>query len=145
MKRIIFLCHGNICRSVAAEYIAKDYVARLGRSEEYHIVSRALSHEEIGNDIYPPMKQALHRAGISFGPHHAQFMGNEEYRMADAIYYMDQSNAIRLNRMFGLDSRCHQLSDYLPGVSEIDDPWYTGRFDEVVAQLKECMPHIFAK
>ncbi len=144
MKRIVFLCHGNICRSVAAEYIAKDYLAKHGKAEDYEIISRALSHEEIGNDIYPPMKAALRRAGISFGVHHAAFMSQGEFASADEIYYMDESNAIRLRRMFGsLDHRCHQLSDYLEGVNEIDDPWYTGRFDEVVDQLRRCMEHIF--
>lgn len=144
MKRIVFLCHGNICRSVAAEYIAKDYLSKRGRLAEYQIVSRALSHEEIGNDIYPPMKRALAEAGIPFGIHRATFMTNEEFKKADALYYMDESNAIRLRRMFGpLDERCHMLSEYLEGVSEIDDPWYTGRFDEVVDQLSRCMPFLF--
>ena len=144
VKRIIFLCHGNICRSVAAEYIAKDYLSKRGREKDYEIISRALSHEEIGNDIYPPMKRALADAGIPYGVHHAAFMTQREFESADEIYYMDESNAIRLRRMFGpLDHRCHQLSNYLPGVSEIDDPWYTGRFDEVVDQLLRCMEHIF--
>lgn len=146
MKRICFVCHGNICRSVAAKYIAKDHLAKAGKLADYEIFSRALSYEEIGNDIYPPMKRALMEQGIPFGHHHAAILTSNEYRSCDAIYYMDDENAMLLRRMFGPnDGRCIALADYLPDADEIADPWYSGRFDEVVDQLKRCVKAIFPR
>ncbi len=91
MKTVIFLCHGNICRSAAAEFVFKKLVKEEGRESEFHIYSRGVSNEEYGNDTYPPMKRALDRAGIPYERHFAQRITAEEYAEADYIFYMDRS------------------------------------------------------
>lgn len=143
MKRVIFLCHGNICRSVAAKWIALDHLAKHGLVGEYEIESRACSSEEIGNDIYPPMKAALKRADIPFGAHAARRLTQSEYDSADVIYYMDSSNLRYLSYSF-VDRR-HVFKSICEGMpfKEIEDPWYTGNFDLVVQQLKTCIEKIF--
>ena len=143
MKRIIFLCHGNICRSVAAKWIAIQYVNSHVLSETFEIESRACSSEEIGNDIYPPMKAALRRAGAPFGPHSAERLTQREYQGSDVIYYMDRSNLRYLSYSFQ-DVR-HIFKPICEGMpfDEIEDPWYTGNFDLVVKQIKACVEKIF--
>ncbi len=143
MKRIIFLCHGNICRSVAAKWIALHYLETHRLFDSFEIESRACSSEEIGNDIYPPMKAALRRAGIPFGPHAATRLSQADYQRSDVIYYMDQSNLRYLSYSF-TDSR-HVFKPIYEGMPfyEIEDPWYTGNFDLVVEQISACIKHIF--
>ena len=143
MKRIIFVCHGNICRSVAAKWIALDYIENHELSEEFEIESRACSSEEIGNDIYPPMKAALRRAGIYFGPHSARRLTQQEYDQSDVIYYMDQSN-LRYLRYSIIDVRriFKPIFEGMP-FDEIEDPWYTGNFDLVVEEIRDCVAKIF--
>ena len=143
MKRILFLCHGNICRSVAAKWIALDYLKKNGRLDEFDIDSRACSSEEIGNDIYPPMKAALRRAGIPFGPHEARRLTLREYEEADAIYYMDRSNLRYLSYSFSDTRHIFKLICECMPFEEIEDPWYSGNFDLVVDELKECVAKIF--
>ena len=143
MRRIIFLCHGNICRSVAAEWIARHYAETHALSEPFEIQSRACSSEEIGNDIYPPMKAALRRAGIPFGPHQARRLSQEDYQHSDVIYYMDGSNIRLLGYSFTDHKRIFKpIFEGMP-FSEIEDPWYTGNFDLVVKQLSACIENIF--
>lgn len=144
MKTIIFVCHGNICRSVAAEYIAKQYVANNSRSEEYLIYSRATTNEEIGNDIYPPMKKALAKYNIPFSSHKAKRISLEDYDNADVIYYMDEENKYDLQYMF--NDKKHKIKPitiYDEYLTEINDPWYSNKFDEVVEQLLRCIEEIF--
>ncbi len=136
MKTIIFVCHGNICRSVAAEYIFKNM------NNEYIVLSRATSNEEIGNDIYPPMKRELTRQGIPFDRHYAKRIDYDDYVKADLIYYMDDENFYTLNRMFPSSNKIFPIYKYTPSISEIEDPWYTGRFDLVASQIKQCIKDI---
>ena len=136
MKTIIFVCHGNICRSVAAEYIFKNM------NNEYIVLSRATSNEEIGNDIYPPMKRELTRQGIPFDRHYAKRIDYDDYLKADLIFYMDDENFYTLNRMFPNSNKIFPIYKYTPSISEIEDPWYTGRFDLVVTQIKTCIKDI---
>ena len=136
MKTIIFVCHGNICRSVAAEYIFKNM------NNEYIVLSRATSNEEIGNDIYPPMKRELTRQGIPFDRHYAKRIDYDDYQKADIIFYMDSENLYTLNRMFPNSNKIFPIYKYTPSISEIEDPWYTGRFDLVVSQIKQCIKDI---
>ena len=139
--RIIFVCHGNICRSVAAEYIAK----QMDVNHQFDIISRATSFEEIGNDIYPPMKQELYRQGIPFNAHHATRITKEDYENADYIFYMDDENKYYLDRIIS-DTRNILKPIYLftPEINEIEDPWYTRNFHKVVEQIKRCINDIFA-
>ena len=138
MKKIIFVCHGNICRSPAAEYIMKKL------SSEYIVCSRATSYEEIGNDIYPPMKRELIKNNIPFARHYASRITYEDFVDADYIFYMDDENYYSLINRFGISSKILPIYQYTLSINEIEDPWYTGRFDLVFKQIKECLIDILA-
>ena len=136
MKKIIFVCHGNICRSPAAEYIMKSL------TKDFEICSRATSFEEIGNDIYPPMKKELFQNSIPFNKHYATRITREDFENADYIFYMDGENEYALNRMFGQSNKIMPIYKFTPNISEIEDPWYSDRFDLVVRQITTCIKDI---
>ena len=124
MIKILFLCHGNICRSPMGEFVMKDLVKKAGRETEFHIASAAVSREEIGNPVYPPARRELAMHGIRCDGHAAHQITRAELESYDHIYYMDQSNARYLKRLFGDDAaKCRPL---LP--RDVADPWYTGDF-----------------
>ena len=137
MKKIIFVCHGNICRSVAAEYIMKSL------TNEYDVVSRATSYEEINNDIYPPMKRVLLSHNIPFSRHYAKRIDYKDYEEADYIFYMDNENMYSLLRMFPHSNKIYPIYKYTPSIHEIEDPWYTGRYELVYFQIRQCIIDIF--
>ena len=144
MKTVIFVCHGNICRSCAAEFIAKDYLKKINRLYDFNIISRAVSLEEIGNDIYPPMKRELIRQRIPFSLHHATLITQKDYDNADYVFIMDDSNARRINYYINNNRNIlYPIYMYSNGIYEIEDPWYTERFNKVVEQLKTCIKDIF--
>ncbi len=146
MKTIIFVCHGNICRSVAAEYIAKQLLIKYHLDDRFNVISRATSTEEIGNDIYPPMKRALYNKEIPFYTHHARRISQQDYDNADYIFYMDEFN--KRNLLYQLNDYkkiIFPITMYIPHLSQIDDPWYTGQFDEVVNELEECIENIIQR
>lgn len=146
MKLIIFVCHGNICRSPAAEWIMKRLLLKYQMEEDFFVISRATSLEEIGNDIYPPMKRALFNKEIPFFEHHAKRISLEEFNKADYIFYMDGYNKSYLERLFGpLPEKCQIITKYSSSIDFIDDPWYTGQFDNVVEQIEECCQDIINK
>ena len=101
MIKILFLCHGNICRSPMAEYVMKDLVKKAGREKQFHIASAAVSNEEIGNPVYPPARRELMKHGISCDGHAAHRITRQELEDYDYIYYMDSSNEWYLRRLFG--------------------------------------------
>ena len=136
MKKIVFVCHGNICRSVAAEYIMKSM------TDQYEAISRATSFEEIGNDIYPPMKRELANNNIPFERHYARRIDRDDYASADYVFYMDDENYSFLYRMFGDDPKIKPIYEWTPSITEIEDPWYTGRFNVVVNQITQCVKDI---
>ena len=142
MRKIIFVCHGNICRSVAAEYIAKQMLKEKN-NQQIVVISRATSTEEIGNDIYPPMKKALIRHGIEFGPHQARQITQEDYEWADEIYYMDEMNRRYLETLV-VNSRhiIYPISKYTLTIGQIDDPWYSGEYEMVISEITECVNDI---
>ena len=124
MVKILFLCHGNICRSPMGEYILKDMVSRAGREGEFEIDSAAVSREEIGNGVYPPARRELEKRGVPCGGHRARQVTMADYRHFDRIYYMDKSNARFLARMLPNDpDKIRPLLD-----RDVADPWYTGDF-----------------
>ena len=144
MKTIIFVCHGSICRSPAAAFIAKNYLKELGRDREFNILIRATSSEEIGNDVYPPMKRELYRRGIPLYPHHAQRIRQEDYDVADYVFYMDEENHYSLLRQ--IDDYKHiifPINKWTRDVVEIEDPWYTGRYEKVCDEITDCIHSIF--
>ena len=125
MIKILFVCHGNICRSPMGEYVMKDMVKKAGREKEFHIASAAVSREEIGNPVYPPARRELARHGIACDGHRAHQITQAELEDYDRIYYMDRSNANYLRRLFGVDAeKCRPLLS-----RDVADPWYTGDFE----------------
>ena len=124
MIKILFVCHGNICRSPIAEFVMKDLVKKAGRANELHIASAAVSREEIGNPVYPPARRELARHGIGCDGHAAHQITRKELEEYDYIYYMDASNGRYLRRLFGADAdKCRPLLS-----RDVADPWYTGDF-----------------
>ena len=114
--------------------------------EDFFVFSRATSLEEIGNDIYPPMKRALYNKEIPFFEHHAKRITLDEINKADYIFYMDSLNLRYMERLFGnLPEKCQIITKYSENIPFIDDPWYTGQFDEVVEQITECCENIITK
>ena len=126
MRKILFVCHGNICRSPMAEFVMKDLVAKAGRSQEFHIASAAASREEIGNPIYPPAQRELKKHGVPFDHRAARQITEADLQHFDHIYYMDGSNARYLRRLFG--DRADKCRPLLP--RDVADPWYSGDFAE---------------
>ena len=126
MTKILFVCHGNICRSPMAEFVMKDLVKKAGRAQEFHIASAAVSREELGNPVYPPARRELQKHGIDCHGHAAHQITRAELDSYDYIYYMDSSNGRYLRRLFGEDAaKCQPLLHH-----DVADPWYTGDFTE---------------
>ena len=144
MTKILFICHGNICRSVMAEMVMKELIHRAGVSEQFEIDSAAVSREEIGNDIYPPMKRVLSNHGYYDVHHYAQRMSKSEFDEADYIFYMDYNNLYYLTHLFGESDKYHLITEYLDNL-EIEDPWYTNRFEFVYQRIKKAVESIFKK
>lgn len=146
MKTIIFVCHGSICRSPAAAFMARKYLKELGREDEFKVLIRATSSEEIGNDVYPPMKRELLRRGIPLYPHAAQRIRQIDYDNADYIFYMDFENKYSLMRQIDdYKSILFPINKWTNSITEIEDPWYTGRYQLVCDEIEECLKDIFAK
>ena len=139
MIRVLFICHGNICRSAAAEMVMK-HMAREQRRNDLQIASAAATREEIGNDIYPPMKKALLAAGYLCEPHAARQTTRADYGQWDYIIGMDDENMWDMKRIYGgdPDRKLSMLLDWagMPG-REIDDPWYTRDFTGALKQIEE--------
>ena len=131
--KILFVCHGNICRSPMAEYILKDMVRKAGREREFEIASAAVSREEIGNPVYPPARRELQVHGIRCDGHHARQVRLEDIRHYDRIYYMDRSNKRYLDRMLPQDDE--KIRPLLS--RDVADPWYTGDFRQTWDDLVE--------
>lgn len=129
--KILFVCHGNICRSPMAEFVMKHLVEERGLQERFEIASAATSTEEIGNPVYPPARRKLAEHGIGCHGKTARQMTMEDYRYYDLIIVMDQSNVRNLKRLLGEDTegKVHLLMDYTSRPGEVADPWYTGNFD----------------
>lgn len=132
MIKILFLCHGNICRSPMAEYVMKDLVKKAGKGDQYEIASAAVSREELGNPVYPPAWRELQRHGISCDGHKAHQITRKEYEYYDYIYYMDRSNARYLSRLLPDTSKCRPLLD-----RDVADPWYSGDFRQTWEDVLE--------
>ena len=122
MIKILFICHGNICRSPMGEFILKEMVK--DQPGAFEIASAAVSREEIGNPVYPPARRELQKHGIRCDGHAAHQITRSELESYDFIYYMDASNARYLRRLFGdAAAKCRPLLN-----RDVADPWYSGDF-----------------
>ena len=139
MVRILFVCHGNICRSPMAEFVMKDLVEKVGMGGQFFIASAATSTEEIGNPVYPPARQELTRHGISCAGHAARQLTRADYGQFDLLIGMDSANIRNMNRICGGDpgGKICRLLDYTPRPGDVADPWYTGDFQATWHDVSE--------
>ena len=131
MNKILFVCHGNICRSPMAEFVMKHLVEEVGLADQFEIASAATSTEEIGNPVYPPARRKLAEHGIGCAGKTARQMTRDDYHYYDMVIAMDRNNLRNLRRMFGDDTE-HKISllmDHSRRPGDVADPWYTGDFE----------------
>ena len=142
MIKILFVCHGNICRSPMAEFVMKDLVSKAGLSHEFHIASAATSTEEIwngvGNPVYPPARKELARHGISCEGKRAVQLTRADYEKYDYLIGMDSANIRNMLRILGGDpeKKVHKLLTFAGSDRDIADPWYTGNFSDTYADVE---------
>lgn len=139
MTNILFVCHGNICRSPMAEFIMKDLVKKAGLEQEFLIESAATSTEEIGNPVYPPARRKLTQHGIDCSGKRARQLRSNDYEKYDLLIGMDRANLRNMTRMCGGDPshKIHLLMDYTSRPGEVADPWYTDDFDTAWQDIEE--------
>jgi protein-tyrosine phosphatase len=128
---ILFVCHGNICRSPMAEFVMKHLVKEAGRATDFHIESAATSTEEIGNSVYPPARRKLAEHGLSCQGKTARQMTRADYARYDLLVGMDSRNIRNMSRICGgdPDGKIVMLMDYTDRPGDVADPWYTGDFE----------------
>lgn len=131
MKKILFVCLGNICRSPMAEFVMKELVAQAGRAAEFTIASAGTSNEEAGNPVYPPVKKLLTAHGIDCSRKTARQLTASDYDEYDLLIGMEAANLCAMQRIFGGDKagKLHLLRDYTAYPGDITDPWYTRDFE----------------
>ena len=140
MIKILFVCHGNICRSPMAEYVLKKMVRERGVSDDFEIASAATSREELGSPVYPPAKRKLAEHGIGCKGHRARLMSRDDYDYYDLIICMDHRNIRYLRPIIGedTDQKVSFLLDYTDRAGEeVADPWFTGNFDATWRDIVE--------
>ena len=151
MTKIIFVCHGNICRSPMAEFVFRHLAKGLGREDDFEISSAAVSYEEEGNGLYPYAADTLRRHGIPFGHHRAHRITKQEYEEADLVIVMDSSNLRLIKRITGDCDKVHKLLEYAvieqdtatrqnsvnnpDEIPDVADPWYTGNFEQAYSDI----------
>lgn len=136
--KVLFVCHGNICRSPMAEFILKALVKAKGVEDRYYIESAAVSTEEIGNPIYPPAKRCLQQHGVWLSPDKkARQVTRADYDRFDRIICMDASNLRLIRRIISSDpqGKIHLMMSYTGVGRDVADPWYTGDFEETFQDL----------
>ena len=139
MIKILFVCHGNICRSPMAEFIMRDLIHRAGLEDRFQTASAATSTEEIGNPVYPPARRKLAQHGISAQGKHAVQLKSSDYGRYDRIIGMDSRNLVNMKRILGGDpeGKLALLMDFTHRPGDIADPWYTGDFDRAYDDILE--------
>lgn len=129
VTRILFVCHGNICRSPMAEYVMKDIVRKRGLEECFVIDSAATSDEEIGNPVHPATRQVLEENGVPCGDHRARRIKPGEAGKWDLVVVMDEANVRNARRRLGAGANIHKLLEFAGEYRDVADPWYTGDFE----------------
>lgn len=146
MTSILFVCHGNICRSPMAEFIFRDLCRQAGLEDRFRVASMAVSTEEIGNDIYPPAKETLRRHGIPFDRHCARRIDRASFDRYDLIVCADRSNIRAIERLFGPSSKLSLMMHWAGEDRDVSDPWYTRDFDsafrDILASCQRLLAHL---
>ena len=139
MIRVMFVCHGNICRSPMAEFIMKKLVSDSGLSDSISISSSAVSAEELGNAIYPPARAELAKHGIGCGGKTAVQLRKSDYEKYDYFIGMDTSNIRNMNRIFGSDrdGKIYKLLTFAGRGDDVSDPWYSRDFSTAYNDIEE--------
>ena len=139
MQKILFVCHGNICRSPMAEFVMKKLVSDAGLDDEFYIESAATSTEEIGNDMHHGTKSVLRKHNIPFKRRAVRQITSSDYDRFDHIIIMDRYNRSNLSRIIRSDpdGKINMLLDFTERGGDIADPWYTGNFDETYSDVLE--------
>ena len=151
MVKILFVCHGNICRSPMAEFVMKNLTAARGLSDKFYIASAATSSEEIwngiGNPVYPPARAKLAEHGIACGGKRAVQLRREDYAQYDYLIGMDSANIRNMHRMLGGDpeGKVFKLLSFAGSDRDISDPWYTGDFDATYRDVVEGCEALLAR
>ncbi len=148
MVKILFVCHGNICRSPMAEFLMKDLVRRKGEDNEFLIASAATSREEIGNGVYPPVKRILSAMGIDCSSKRARQVTKDDYAEFDYIVCMDRNNMRNIKYIIpeDRDNKIFMLLSLTETPRDVADPWYTGDFEatkkDVILGCEKLYEHI---
>ena len=137
--KVLFVCHGNICRSPMAEFVMKKLVADQGMADRFEIASAATSTEEIGNGVYPPVRRLLAAHGMDCFEKTARQLTKADYQKFDLLVGMDNANFRNMNRICGGDpeGKIHLLMEYTDRHGEVADPWYTGDFEATWRDVNE--------
>lgn len=137
MIKILFVCHGNICRSPMAEFIMKELVREQGIEGDFYIESAATSTEEIGNGVYPPVKRILKARGIDCNGKHARQMTRADYDKFDYIVCMDQKNLRNMGYIAtDTQNKYSRLLDFTGNPHDVADPWYSGDFETTEREVQ---------
>ncbi|MBR4670674.1 MAG: low molecular weight phosphotyrosine protein phosphatase [Butyrivibrio sp.] len=158
MIRILFVCHGNICRSTMAEFVMKDIVNKAGEADEFHIESAATHTDEIwngmGSPVYPPARAKLREHGIGTDDNElgvsekrARLTVKRDYENFDYIIGMDSANIRDMNRIYGGDpeNKIYKMLDFTDRDGDVADPWYTGNFDATWRDVSEGCHGLFSQ
>ena len=146
--RILFVCHGNICRSPMAEFVMKDLVEKAGLADWFVIASAATSAEEIGNDVHRGTKRVLESMGVSYGRRAARRLRGTDAAAWDYLIGMDEANVRNMRRMLGREAegKIYKLLEFAGSDADVADPWYTGDFettyDDVLAGCRGLLSHL---
>lgn len=146
MIRVLFVCHGNICRSPMSEFLFRDMLTKKGFNQDFSIASAATSREEIGNTVYPPAKKKLNALGIDCGGKTARQVTRQDYDDFDYLLVMEAYNTKNLIKILGDDplKKVFRLLDFSEHPRDIADPWYSGNFDITHKDIMEGLESFLA-
>ncbi len=139
MHRIMFVCHGNICRSTMAEFLMKDLVKKNNKQNEYIIASSGTSSEELGNPVHYGTRKILNQRGIDCSEKYAVTLKKADYDKYDYFICMDQRNFVNMMRIFGVDkdNKCSKLLDFTDFPRDVADPYWTGDFNATLFDVEQ--------